>query len=464
MDRVPPEVLHLICSYFSPSEARSLRLCCKTFADIGACYGFGTITFYLCRADFKKLHAIAQHPIISKHVKSLIYNAAMLEEPAKTLEQYIDKTRSVVYRRQVEMCDKNWLPDSALLQEPYDRYSCAPISAGDIQENYSHYMSMIRDQRRILSTKQDFLLLKEAIPKLTNLQSIMLTNGDWYLDPTNIPSPFDAFFCYSLYSHEPHGVRQMEAIFHGLADSGIQLHSLYAGTLDICLIRPTFFDQILATCSHLKSIDLAFDTIDPEVTLGADETRLIVAARESTDTGIIATFLRKLPDLVKLSIGFTAAEDMGMTYPASLSNIISPGFKWRQLHHLSLAAVETERHELLAFFILHQPTLKTVFMRDCRLISTSWTRLLKQMKWILKLKDIRLSGRIQGKVEVEDDYSVPTVVGETEECWWLGDPEIDHEPVLPAKLSAWFLHDDEPYPLTHYQMHIGSSVDFDLAD
>ncbi|KAI1641115.1 hypothetical protein F4809DRAFT_587384 [Biscogniauxia mediterranea] len=459
MGLLPPELLHLIFSYLSPYEARALRLCCKTFADIGACWGFKKISFYLCRADFQKLYRVAHHPIISQNVTLLVYHAANLEEPAKTLSQYREKTKSIVYRYQVEACDENWLPQHVLLNEdPRDciYYDRDPISPEDIAENYAHYVKAVEEQRRILSTREDFVLLKEVIPRLKQLRTVLVSNDDWHSVPRGC-SPFDRFFVYSLLSHEPHGARQTEAVLHGLKGSGVALNSFVAGTLDVSLINRSFFQNIVEACPSLETIDLVFDTIDANAPLLAENTANVIRARDRAETGVIVKFLKAIPSLVEMSIGFTMASESPLRYPANLSHIVADGFKWKQLRCVHLLAIESERQELMRFFDLHKETLRDVELRDCRLNTTSWTRLLREMKDTLTLDDICVTGLVFGRVESEDDYpeGSPTFIADLdiEERWWLGDPDNDPGPCLAKDLTSWFLH-DKPYPLTNWQIRV----------
>ncbi|KAI5925345.1 hypothetical protein F4810DRAFT_75279 [Camillea tinctor] len=455
MGLLPPELLHLIFSYLDASEARATRLCCKTFADVGACWGFKKISFYLCREDFKKLYKVAQHPIISQNVTMLVYHAANLEEPAKTLDEYIEKTKSIVYRYQVEACDENWLPQHVLLNEnPRDciSYDRDPISPEDIAENYAQYIKAVEEQRRILSTREDFVLLKEVIPRLKQLRTVLVSNDDWHSVPRGC-SPFDRFFVYSLLSQEPHGDRQTEAMLHGLKGSGVALDSFVAGTLDVGLINQPFFDNIVEACPRLENIDLVFDTIDANAPLLAENTANIIRARDEVETGVIAKFLKAIPNLVKISIGFTMASEIPLLYPGNLSHIIADDFKWKQLRSVQLLAIETERQELMAFFNLHKDTLRNVELRDCRLIATSWTRLLREMKDKLTLDDICVTGLIYGRVESGEDYPLVSqhFAGDIEERWWLGDPDNELGPCLAKDLTSWYLHDG-PYPLTNWQI------------
>ncbi|CAJ2513150.1 Uu.00g012690.m01.CDS01 [Anthostomella pinea] len=462
----PPEVLHLIFSHLPSSEARSVRRCSKTFADIGAYHGFKKISLFLCRADFMKLGAVADHPIISKSVKTLVYNAANLMEPALTLGEYIERTSSPAFRPQVEITEPNWLPETALLKERLRTFAFSTfsererISAEDIAENYAQYLKAVHEQRRILATKEDFVLFKDTLPKLTTLRSIVVFNHAWYTGDTTPKSPFDAFFCYSLISHEPHGARQTEAILHGIRDSGIELDHFKAGVLDLGLIGRPFFDGIRESCRKLRRINLVFDVVDPVFDDGPEDTgRYVRRAREKVDTGVIAHFLKSIPSLSEIYIGFSMSKGsvtMRAGYPADLPRVLVPGFRWHELQRIGLVGIETERQDMMAFFELHKDTLRSVTLRNCQLISTSWTRLFRQMKNSLKLEDFHVSGKLRGLPEAEEDYPGEDIdindegPGASNEWFWLGDLATEKDS-LARDLSSWFLR-DSAYPLTQLFM------------
>ncbi|KAI1073891.1 hypothetical protein F5B20DRAFT_596801 [Whalleya microplaca] len=346
-----------------------------------------------------------------------LYKLGMLREPAKTLEECIDNHRELQKKRPGRSRNPRLLS----------------ISIDDIQERYNHYMRKVEEQRHILSTKEDFTLLGETISKLINLQSVELSTKFWF---------------------EERSVRQTEALLQRLTCSGIKLHSFVVSGLDVFHVEPTFFDQIILACNCLTSIDLQFDTCK---VLEPKEGAIIRAINKTpANTGILAAFLQSFPSLVRLSVGttYTGPDKPGLT---SLSHVVSPSFKWQFLRHFGLKGIQIERHELLNFFKLHQATLKSISMDNCALGSTSWTRLFRQMKGLLKLEDICISGNTCGWVEAESDYAEPVVVGESRENWSLGYPEAEKESFLTTQLSAWFLNDKTPYPLKHHRMFFMSS-------
>lgn len=99
-------------------------------------------------------------------------------------------------------------------------------------------------------------------------------------------------------------------------------------------------------------------------------------ARWLNHRGVIASFLRTLPKLNSISIGFVPRHTR-CAYPETFYNIVSLGFKWHQLRHVRFIGIEGERQEILEFFALHKDTLRSVQLCEARLKMTAWTRLFR---------------------------------------------------------------------------------------
>ncbi|KAI0015904.1 hypothetical protein F4780DRAFT_37933 [Xylariomycetidae sp. FL0641] len=461
MDRLPVELLHLIFASLPAAEARSLRLCCKAFAAVGACYGFREIVFFSDRNNFRKLWAICEHPVISKYVRAFIYHTVTLEgaeedEGALQFEEYYAASQNHLSRLIVEMAEPNWLPESAL-GDPRASPTSSPsssalpgqphYSAEDIAVNYSQYLQAYRDQCQVFRKYEDYTIFNAALPRLPQLQQVVLTDLQTFDRPTCFSCPFDAFFSdleSSIY-------RSTHTIFHVLRNHSLPLTCLSIGMLYQQQIDPDFFDDISTFCRSLKSIDLLFFASPPQ------ETRLL------TDTGVIAAFLTSRHNLTGISIGFTnlrarywedgAHPPTVFHYPAVLSSIISPGFKWSGLRHVELRGIESERGQLSAFFKLHRDTLRSIVLRDCRLVDESWTRLFWWMKQNLRLTQFTLSGVMVGAVEDPVDYPLTPLVLPAPEALDFGGHPPDMDSLvnylgsrLRGDLSAWYF-DNEPFPI-----------------
>ena len=73
LSRLPVELLHVICSYLTPTQVASIRTVSSLIAAIGLEYIATTVILTLKEDSFDRLLEIAHHPVISKYVHSLHY-------------------------------------------------------------------------------------------------------------------------------------------------------------------------------------------------------------------------------------------------------------------------------------------------------------------------------------------------------------------------------------------------------
>lgn len=348
---LPPEMLYMVCSYLSPSEARSLRLCCKSLAIIGAYHGFRTISFYLSHSEIAKMRAIAHHPILSKMVRELIY------EPGS--------------------------PD--FFDRELNLGSDVP-SMG--HTTYQNFVDSKRETTRCIESKLDIILFKEVLRKFTGLKQITVRNE--YGDGTHRSNKVF-----------PSG-HQLQAITEGLEHSTIKITDLKGFNLDPGQLHHISLNRIAATCGELKSLSLHFD--------GAYRFSR-ADLYERIRSGAMRTLLTSLTELEYLSIDLSIFWPWELAR-GDLRSIIPSGFKWKNLRDVRLSFLESERTELFEFFKLHRSTLRTVHMHNFSLRATSCTKLLRQMRETLTLQDICISRRFYGLREDPEEENQDFYLGD----------------------------------------------------
>ena len=70
---LPPELLHSIFSSLSIEDILAIRTTCSVFASVGLDYLGDEVPLVFHRAKFKALTEIAEHPKLSKQIRSLYY-------------------------------------------------------------------------------------------------------------------------------------------------------------------------------------------------------------------------------------------------------------------------------------------------------------------------------------------------------------------------------------------------------
>ncbi|KAI1359122.1 hypothetical protein F5Y08DRAFT_345024 [Xylaria arbuscula] len=86
-----------------------------------------------------------------------------------------------------------------------------------------------------------------------------------------------------------------------------------------------------------------------------------------------------------------------------LCDIIEPDFHWHDLEEVVLCGIAGDRADFMNFFLRHKDKLFRICLEDVTLISTSWKKLLADMRRNLCLHDASIRGQIYGTREDEDD-------------------------------------------------------------
>ncbi|ETS83726.1 hypothetical protein PFICI_05602 [Pestalotiopsis fici W106-1] len=456
MDKVSPELLHDICACLKIEDVLAFRLVCKVFADVGAAYMLPEVSFYMLQAEFARLRAIADHPIISKHVRSLTYFAEVLDIEKITFPAYVrGHTRE-------QAAARSWNG----FFKPTPKLDSADLPK--LRSDYQTYELTMKQQQEIIDHAYDVECLKEVIPKFSSLrQASVSSTGAFYDDNTKSrtwdatrplelcksrKSPFESIPLSSGNSLLPEGKRHLNGLIAGLVATKTQLEGFRAGVLDWSYFKDFLEipDGLSHTFKYLKRLELFLDT-DP-----GQDSRGITRCRKALRSGILKQIIKPLQQLEVLMITLYPVEWTSDEWPASLGDIIAPGHTWPALRVVSLGGIKTNRHDLIKFLELHKDTLKKLCMRDLGLGETSWWKLLPDLRNKLELSDVCICGDIIGKSEGDAD-------GVPDEFWDLATEEDYPHHKQRASINAYCLgpkHYPDNVPLSkevvreHYEEYI----------
>jgi len=459
LDTLPPEIIHYIFELLKIEDVRRLRRVSRQLGAIGACHALPELVFYLHQGDLNVLRTIARHPVYPTYVRSLIYGTDVLENEQLHFKDFTPDCRKI-------------LREAAREHRDHDPKKCAlarapPPTIEDIKEKYRLYKRVLQQQHEVLDTRFDFEVLKEVIPKLPNLQEIIVSSDYEYRDSPvrGFKTPFDEL------ATEPRldgilgseGVRHLEALLEGVYaaynDGGMRgLKALRAG-----LIHFSFFDgphQILLQMpdllAHLTSFELLIlpesDIVNRGGELEYENCQALMR------TGVIRNLVRRMPNLETLSIAFddhTSGDEL--LFPASLRDLVPLKHTWPNLEKFRLENVETDRDELTAFLVLHKESLMNLHLHAVRLKTTSWRKLLPQLKVELDthlMDEVLISGVVFGQSEDPPGHGLaPGMMDDGEEEWFLGD-DNDPEETLALAVEDYFMSPTKmKCPLTRSNMN-----------
>ncbi|KAK3320271.1 hypothetical protein B0T19DRAFT_284927 [Cercophora scortea] len=460
---LPRELIHQICEALDLKDVRQFRLTCRQLAAIGACHALPTVIFFFHRDDFAALRAIANHPVYPKYVKTLIYDAEVLEDTRMTYKNYVEDTREFASMRS---------------HAHRARRAAATVPEAELKAKYKAYKLAHAAQKEILETSEDFQVLHEVVAKFPNLDDILMSVDFEFRKPEEdynpeleLRGPFDKLGCATIPGFpKAEGVRHLSALLAAVQAAGRmkKLKSIRAGSLHY-----SFFNHSLSAGSPIRidggvdifqnltrfelSIHCHSEFVDENRPhdednnpLDDDDTDHVDECRRVMRTGVIRKLLRKMPNLEVLSILFSEHDFDGdeAIFPASFSEIIPADQVWPNLETLRLGSIETDREELVAFLVRHKESLMSLSLQDIRLIETSWLKLLPQLKKELEpelMEDVWITGVAYGQCEDEFDTGP--------EEWELGDgPEFEERPdrkELAYKVHGYLMNSDRTTcPLT----------------
>lgn len=404
MDTLSPEILHVVCTFLDIENILRFRMVSRAFAEIGAAYMLPEVSFYMFDGEFERLRAIAAHPIIAKHVRSLTYFAEVMDNEIVPINEFIREHR----RNQVNNM-ANFLRTDSLNER---------LTLPQIQRAYKEYENIMKKQEKILDSHTDVECLKEVIPKFTNLRQATMSSGhEFYEGRRDVrkirDSPFKLSPLWPGSDLQPEGKRHLNSLIAALISSNCQLESFRAGVIDWKFFKnfTDIPDKLTDTLKYLKRIELAIDA-DPQENVSS-----IARCRRVMETGIIRKLLKPLEHLEVLHVTLYPVEWAEEEWPAAMEDIIAANHKWPNLKELVLGGFITNRHDLMRFLVEHKGTLKRLCLRDLSIGETSWWNFLPEIRNQLNLEDSCICGDIVGNSE-DDSQMVPT------EYWDLSTPDV----------------------------------------
>jgi hypothetical protein len=414
MDKaIPPEIIYGVCSLLSVDDILSFRLVNKLFADIGAAYMLPEVTFYMHQQELNRLKEISLHPVFSKHVKSLTYFAQALDSPKLTWREFMhDHKREMRWNSKLKKLN---------------------LTPAQLMAEYKKYIDALAEQDAIFSSRYDIALLSDILPRFPQLKVLTMSAGNTFYEGhyrLHRKKPLDDFLRNGyMTSIHPEGKRPLDALLTANAQAQCALTSLRAGSLHWRFFKRSSrqLTRMFRPLANLTSIQLtvSVDPADEKIREGNS----LRKCQRVLAKGAIRKILGSMPQLRSVRIEIINLECDEKEKGAWLRDIIEPGFHWPNLKELVLGGIASNRTELMNALVLHKDTLQKLCLRDITLASTSWKKLLPDIRKHLCLAEACICGDIYGQYEDEDDMIDPLdhLMGPPEEglqYWDLSVPEV----------------------------------------
>ena len=411
---MPNEILHMVFEQLmhrdqQPDIAR-LRLVCKRFAHIGSYYLLSDAHLFFKSSQFERLRQISEHPIISKKIDTLYYEADTL--PLYTSMQEW-KENICVPGWMNNMCPESHPPlptASAREERAYSRslnkarhgprYT---LSETLLRRAYGKYKSHLADQEGIRCQDHNVDMLKDALMKMPNVKTIEMTTECCLGRSTGMARAFKDGLAEpngDLYAGEGCGVGQLRSLLLAADAADLKFETLAAGNVDWRFFQESY-DQKQEDLRKMQRAVRALQTLKLYITTRTgdgyfrpDDSPLHdmapACAKYLHTNSHLKDFITSTPNLERLDLNFDCDEP----HPATLCDSIGT-FTWHSLRVAAFACISADEDCLAQFFFRHASTLRKLRLEAILLERGSWPSLLRRARKTLTLEQASLSGRLR---------------------------------------------------------------------
>ena len=412
IDKLPAELVHLICAYLKPTELASLRQVSRIAAPISLQYMVPEVHLILAKDSFEQLQALAAHPIASKYVTSFFFEANKLRAlPRSTWESYAEELRrrnrpcQHTSERSLRMYHRE--SNKLLLDTPHHDYT-----EEELDHAFMKYSDILHFQRRRRDAGVQAKKIAEAMKLFSHLKKITLSNDDSIRQSTsklektlNEPS-----FCNVFEVDNPRdklsgpiGLEQMRSLLLGAHHAGLTVEYLHCGVVSWRILQQDAktFARMMNSVSNVKNLRLEFATGVDSVTEWEDFLRRNLEIEKCCDylgKGRLREFVTAAPNLEHLQLGFQSNEPI---WPTQLTHIFG-SHHWPNLQTVRLKNIATSEDALVDFCTLHASSLKTLQLHTIGLLDGEWFPVFCRMRKVLALDTMVVTGRLESQSGVLD--------------------------------------------------------------
>ena len=403
IESLPSEILHIICTHLKPTDVANLRLASSVVAPVGLQYLVPEIQLVIAEDSFRKLAAIATHPVVSKYVTSLVYQADTLklldEEEWRGYVQspdYTERVREAHPRYMLRSCEGGYAMRCRVRRHHYTKKQ--------LKEAFRQYQSFCDYQRRMDQSDRKIVTAMKQLPNLKELTM----SAQIRPHPKAFEKAFAPGFmtnCQEDVNEWPVGVAQMRSLLLGAYRAGSKIERLRCEQVNwrILTQKNKTFEGMKKGLRHLRELSITFSTgiEEQEDVLGFLQIEKCQSyIRES---GRLKDFVTSAPDLERLEICFLGAcfEFYDPIYATEFQHVVSD-FYWPSLRAVKLRMIGAAEDHLVEFLERHGCTIKDLCIGNLSLSPGHWWSAFERMRLVLKLDSMDISGSLESSSEFLD--------------------------------------------------------------
>ncbi|KAL8784396.1 MAG: hypothetical protein Q9213_003996 [Squamulea squamosa] len=409
LDRLPVEIVNMICGEVWQDDIPALRLQCTYICKIATPHMLHTVHVRFKKTSINALLGISKHPVLSQNVKHIDYEPNLVEKRSR--EDW-EKNIPLVDSSSDSASEREWRLFHRSVRKYIRQTERKPYTVEELDVAWPKYERYLQEQDEMI--EQDYAAqdLYQAVTALPNLTSIHvnsgfgLCHGDGWTDATNV-NPYGDGLCHATSKGSDElgapGLGQMISLIKMLHRAGVKLTSLRIGSLSWRFFSECedggggdgdFFKTMKGIIHSLQDFELFITTwseIEMDDSEEIDEGE-VDDCTEFMKGGMLARMLSGAPGLHKLAISFDAYES---GCPIDLQNLVGDMY-WPHLHTIRLDCIDTYEQDWLNFFKRHAKTIKRVALGTIRLIDGNWPDVLEHMQKMLELDEMQFSKDLIG--------------------------------------------------------------------
>ncbi len=400
---MPTELLHKIFTYLTPTEAANFRLTHKRIANIGVEHIVPVIFLALSEDSFNKLEAIAQHPEISKHVSSIIFDATCLkdfdrdkwEEQVYSLDMLLQHDAIFDHDDEIGPVGSASFKAQFADFETWDSLPRHPYTKDQLDRAFARYQRYRQEQYQLLRADVYLQRVTQALANLPLLKNVVLdTHKHWMehglLSTEELWAAFGSGLCIQMAhrkDNHPAGQSEVHAILNTAHRAGLRLETFVCNLLSWSYFSEHSPRDYAGSLVHLNRLDLMISRMKD-----------IDGFIKCLSAGRVLSFLTAAPYLHRLRLGaFTVFTKT--SHRRSLPNLehFVGNFRWTLLVHVAIEFVEASENVFNGFLNRHSSTLRSVQFRSLSLIDGEWMSMFRLMRSMLRLDEAGFRGTFHDK-------------------------------------------------------------------
>ncbi|KAL8774142.1 MAG: hypothetical protein Q9209_001250 [Squamulea sp. 1 TL-2023] len=416
LDRLPVEIVDMICGEVWQDDIPAFRLQCKYICKIATPHMLHSVHVRFKKTSIDALLEISKHPVLSQNVKQINYEPNLVEKRSREDWEkkipLVDSSSDVGFPRPPKQSasEREWRLFHRSVRKYIYQSERKPYTTKELDFAWPNYERYLREQDEMIEKDYASQDLYQAITALPNLTSIHVNSGFglWHgygwTDATNV-NPYGDGLCHATSKGSDElgapGLGQMVSLINMVHRAGVKLTSLRIGSLSWRFFYECedddgedgeLFNTMNGVMHSLQDFELFITTwseMDDSEDIDEGE------VEECTDFmkgGMLARMLSGAPDLHKLAISFDAYES---GCPIELQDLVCDMY-WPHLYIIRLDCIDTYEQDWLNFFKRHAKTIKRVALGTIRLMDGNWPDVLENMQNMLELDEVQFRKELIG--------------------------------------------------------------------